>query len=86
MTHHDLKVTPGQFDPIVGFRMRAIVRRNDRDYQVGDTTTLHVGWPGLDGFEYTGRTVSARISYIDDFGCQQGYVSLSLADVGMLII
>jgi hypothetical protein len=40
----------------------------------------------LNGFEYTGRTVSARISFIDDFGLNSGYVNLSIADVGLLII
>lgn len=84
--HHDLKITPTQFQPITNCTMRAMTRQNDRNYQIGDTITLHEGWPGLDGFEYTGRIISARVSYIDGFGCQQGFVSLSLADVGLLII
>jgi len=84
--HHDLKLAAKYFAPIIVGIKRSEVRQNDRNYKIGDTITLHEGWPGLDGFEYTGRTVSARISYIDGFGCQQGYVSLSLADVGLLII
>lgn len=84
--HHDLKLVSKYYQHVVDGKKRSEVRLNDRNYQIGDTVTLHEGWPGLNGFEYTGRTVSARISYIDDFGCQHGYVNLSIADVGLLII
>ncbi len=84
--HHDLKLFTRSFDPIADGRKRSEVRYNDRNYQVGDTVTSHDGQPGLNGFEYTGRTVSWRISYIDDFGLNAGYVNLSIADVGLLII
>jgi hypothetical protein len=84
--HHDLKTVPKQFKPVFEGKMKAIVRENDRDYQIGDTVTLNEGWQGLNGFEPTCALVSARISYIDDFGCQHGYVNLSLDDVGMLIV
>jgi len=84
--HHDLKTVSKYFKHIVDGQKRSEVRLNDRQYKIGDTVTLREGWPGLDGFEYTGKTISARISYIDDFGCQHGYVNLSLADVGLLVI
>lgn len=84
--HHDLKCVPKQFQTVHDKKMKAIVRENDRNYQVGDTVTLAEGWPGIDGFDYTGRKVSARITHLDDFGCQHGYVNLSLDDVGMLIV
>ena len=86
--HHDLKCVPKQFQPIWDKRMKAIVRLDDRNYQIGDTVTLKEGWPAInkDKFDYTGRDVSARISYLDDFGCQHGYVNISLDDVFMLIV
>lgn len=84
--HHDLKCVPKQFQPVWDKKMKAIVRQNDRNYQIGDTVTLQEGWPGINGFEPTGRDVSARISHLDDFGCQHGYVNLSLDDVFMLIV
>ena len=84
--HHDLKLFTKYFQSVVDGRKRSEVRYNDRNYQVGDTITLHEGQPGLSGFEYTGRTVSCRISFIDDFGLNAGYVNLSIADVGLLII
>ena len=84
--HHDLKQFTKQFQPIVDCEKRSIVRYDDRKYQIGDTVTLREGRPEADGFEYTGRSISARISYIDDFGCQTGYLNLSLSSVGMLIV
>ena len=84
--HHDLKLFTKYFQAVVDGKIRSQVRYNDRNYNVGDTITLHEGQPGLHGFEYTGRTVSARISFIDDFGLNAGYVNLSIADVGLLII
>lgn len=84
--HHDLKISNKYFQAVCDGLKRSEVRYNDRNYQVGDTVTLHEGQLKLDGFAYTGRSVSARISYIDDFGCRHGYVSLSLSHVGMLIV
>lgn len=86
--HHDLRCVPSQFDPVYEGIKKSIVRENDRNYQKNDTVTLKEGWPAInkDKFEYTGREVSARITHLDDFGCQHGYVNLSLDDVGMLIV
>lgn len=84
--HHDLKLFTKYFQSVVDGKKRSEVRYNDRNYQVGDTITFYEGCPSLVGYDYTGRTVSARISYIDDFGLNVGYVNLSIADVGLLII
>ena len=84
--HHDLKLFTKYFQAVVDGKIRSQVRYNDRNYNVGDTITLHEGQPGLNGFEYTGRTVSARISCIDDFGLNAGYVNLSISDIDLLII
>lgn len=86
MSHHDLKLFAGYFQPVVDGLKKSEVRFNDRGYQVKDTVTLHEG--ELDGgeFKYTGRTVSAEITYIDDFGLCDGYVNLSLGRVGLMII
>lgn len=84
MQHHNLKLFTKYFQPVVDGDKRSEVRTNDRQYVVGDIVTLHEGQPGLKGFEYTGRSISARISFVDSFGCTQGYVSLSLSDVGLI--
>lgn len=84
--HHDLKCFTKQFQPIVDCEKRSIIRYDDRKYNKHDTVTLHEGQPGQCGFEYTGRAVSAKISDIDDFGCQSGYLNLSLSNVGTLVV
>jgi len=86
MAHHDLKLYNKYFQAVVDCKKRSEVRFDDRGYQIGDTLTLREGQPGVDGFEYTGRSISARISYIDDYGLQSGYLSLSLSSVGMLVV
>lgn len=58
----------------------------ERGYGVGHTFTLNEGERDLDGFRYTGRRVSGMISHLDDFGCDFGYLNLSLSKVGLLIV
>lgn len=84
MRHHDLKIFNKHFDAVADGQKRSEVRYNDRGFEIGDTVTFKEGAPSLKGFQYTGRQISAKISYIDDFGCQPGYVNLSLAFVGLL--
>jgi hypothetical protein len=76
--HHYLKLFERYYKAVVRGEKLSEVRYNDRNYRVGDTITLLEGKPGLDGFEYTGRKISARISYIDGFGLNAGYVNLSI--------
>ena len=86
MAHHILKQFVKHYEKIVYCEKHAIIRENDRNYQVNDTITLQEGQDGLNGYEYTGNQISARITDIDDFGCQHGYVCLSLSDVGLLVV
>lgn len=86
MKNHKVKCFTKQFQPIVDGIKRSDIRFDDRGYQIGDTITYQEGQPEIDGFSYTGREVSCRISYIDDFGCQIGYLNLSLSQVGLLFV
>lgn len=86
MKHHDLKCFTEFFKAISNRSKKSDIRKNDRDYQVGDTVTFRDGESVNGEFVYTGFGISARISYIDNFGLQDGYVNLSLSDVGLLII
>lgn len=89
MAHHDLKIFEKYFQPVVDGNKRSEVRLNDRDYQIGDTITLREGVPDAaeEGyFKYSGREISAVITYIEDYGCQLGYVCLSLGRVGLTIV
>lgn len=84
--HHDLKCVTKHFQPLVDGKQKAEVRYADRKYQIGDTVTLHEGDLTLEGFEYTGRKITAQISFISYFGCQPGYAVLSYSKMGMLYI
>lgn len=84
--HHNLKVFSPRYDQISRGLMTGENRLNDRNYKEGDTVTLREGEQDKDIFRATGRSVNARISAVDTFGCQDGYVNLSYGNLGMLII
>lgn len=68
MTHHKLKSHPKYFDLVWSGEKNFEVRKNDRDFQVGDVVTLLEWDPGkeadLHGQKYTGRQVTKRISCV----------------------
>lgn len=84
MKIHDLKVWPDFFDALADGRKPFEVRKNDRDYAVGDTLHLREYAPGPD--LYTGREVVRFVTYMisgDDplgyaFGVQPGFVVLGI--------
>ncbi|SOD42430.1 DUF3850 domain-containing protein [Nitrosovibrio sp. Nv4] len=80
--HHDLKSIPDHFQPSTEGRKTFEIRKDDRNFQVGDTVTLHEYCYDY----YTGRQVSGRISYIDRFAQQEGYVVFALEWIGMWIV
>jgi hypothetical protein len=72
-TIHELKTWPEYFQATVDGRKRFELRRNDRDFQVGDDLLLkeweppEAGETHFDGdFHYTGREVLVRVDYIMD--------------------
>lgn len=83
--HHDLKSYPDHFQPALEGRKTFEIRRNDRNYQPGDTVTLHE-YSYDNGDHYTGRTHSGIVDYIDTFAQQDGYVVFSLKWPGMVLI
>lgn len=86
MSHHNLKLFTDHFQPVVDGLKKSEVRLNDRDFRIGDTLTLHEGHMEEGSFVYSGRSVSAQVTYIDNFGLCDGYVNLSLGRVGLMII
>lgn len=84
MTEHELKCWPGYFEALVDGRKSFELRKNDRDYQVGDTLRLREYAPGPD--EYTGREIKRTVTYMvsgDDvmgfaFGLRAGFVVLGV--------
>lgn len=77
---HELKTKPEYFKAVREGTKLFELRRNDRDFCVGDYLALNE-WDGV----YTGRTELVRINYIlnpnDIMTCPGGFVILSILKV-----
>jgi hypothetical protein len=87
---HELKTWPEHFSEIVAGRKNFELRRNDRDFKVGDELLLREYWyqycnpDGSSKEGYSGRILHRRIDYVLDsygavYGVEKGYVILSLS-------
>lgn len=78
---HAVKIYPEYYEAVKSGKKPFEVRKNDRDYKVGDILALNEFEPGGAGTgEYSGRAIIARISYVlanSEF-CKPGYVVLGL--------
>jgi uncharacterized protein YqfB (UPF0267 family) len=78
MNQHDLKITPEYFDDIVSDIKTFEVRRNDRDFKVGDILRLMEYFPSDNS--YSGEDVYATVKCIFDHPMyvKDGYVIMSI--------
>ena len=76
---HQLKTETKYFKAVKDGRKLFEVRRNDRDYRVGDYLALNE--LSADGKKYTGDSILLRIKYILDDArlLRDGYVGLGCA-------
>lgn len=77
---HNLKTWTQFFDQIVVGYKRFEVRKNDRDFQVGDYLMLQ-DWDPVK-FNYTGRVLLVQVTYKMDggsFGLEPGYCIMSIS-------
>lgn len=88
MTLHKLKCWPQYFKEIVEGRKTFEMRKNDRDYHVGDKLLLQEYDPLNMSQPYSGKKQKVRVNYIvsgDDvgfkYGLQPGYVCMSIEPV-----
>ena len=84
MRMHDIKCWPMHYDRLIDGSKRFEVRKNDRDYQVGDKLWIREWDPKAR--EYTERDIVFLISYImSPHSCmaamQSDFVILSLNEV-----
>lgn len=89
MNHHILKAYPERYKLLSEGVMTGEIRKNDRCFQTGDVITLQEGVPGMSyvgGYKATGRETNVKISCVDTFGCQEGYVNLSYSNVGLVLV
>ena len=75
MTTHDLKILPEYFTAVSSKKKTFEIRKNDRDFKVGDHVILSE-WDG----QYTGRRVLKEIKYITDYDQKPGYVVFSIGN------
>jgi hypothetical protein len=89
MTVHTLKSWPEFFEPVLSGQKQFELRKNDRDFQVGDHVVLREWEPN--GDRYTGREINKRVTYVlrglgsvgtiaPYKGLSMGYAILGLAD------
>lgn len=73
---HELKILPEYFDSVIKGKKNFEVRRNDRNFKVGDILLLRE----YNTRNYTGCKVTAEVTYIlDDFeGIKEGYVVMGI--------
>ncbi len=63
MSAHELKIWPIYFAAVVDGRKRFEIRKNDREFMVGDTLRLRE-WNPADGGAYTGAEIVVEVTYL----------------------
>lgn len=76
-TTHKLKIQPEYYDALLLGIKTFEIRKNDRDFKVGDILKLSEFKDGV----YTGGSYMAKIIYITDYAQQEGYVVLGIEPV-----
>ena len=74
MKTHELKILPEYFEAVTSGRKKFEIRKNDRDYKVGDRLYLRE-W---NGENFTGDSYKAEITYITDYMQKNGDVVLGI--------
>lgn len=74
MAVHELKILPEFIQPQIEGKKNFEIRKNDRNYQVGDTLVLKEYDPKTNNF--TGINMLAEVTYITDYMQKDGYVVL----------
>lgn len=77
MNKHELKILPEYFSAVAKGLKTFEIRKNDRDYQVGDLLDLKE-WNGED---FTGYSVLMQVTYITDYAQVDDYVVLGIEKV-----
>lgn len=69
---HELKIQPKYFNAVLMGTKNFEIRKNDRDYHVGDRLWLREQTDG----KFTGRKLTVYVTYITDYQQRDGYVVL----------
>lgn len=70
---HEIKILPDYFDAVKCGAKRFELRKNDRNYKLGDIVIM-CEW---DGDSYTGNEIEVAITYVlkdcPEYGLEKGY-------------
>lgn len=84
MVVHELKILPQYYDDVAKCRKTFELRKDDRDFKVGEVLILREYDQGKD--EFTGRMTVRNIGYIlrncPEYGLAEGYCILGLIHIG----
>ncbi|WP_054768714.1 DUF3850 domain-containing protein [Lysinibacillus parviboronicapiens] len=75
MAKHELKILPEYLESVVNGSKTFEIRKNDRNFSVGDTIFLNE----FDGVKTTGRWTERVITYITDYEQKEGYIVMGIA-------
>lgn len=73
---HNLKINKEFFSPVKERIKTFEIRKNDRNFQVGDQIVLNE-WDEKKIKQYTGKKVNGEIIYITDYEQKENYVVFS---------
>ena len=72
---HDLKIHPIYYSAIICGDKTFEIRKNDRDFAVGDEIMLH---EFIDGHHTHAKPIYGKIRYVTDYEQKCGYVVLGI--------
>lgn len=76
---HKIKILPKYYQAVLRGDKTFEIRKNDRDYKVGDNVLLMEY--DTEKQEYTNRTLAKMISYITDYEQKEGYIVFALREI-----
>ncbi len=76
-TEHELKLRSEFYLRVATGQKPFEIRKNDRDYQVGDRLIMREWQDGV-GFVDNSETIIADVTYISTFNQQPGYVVMGI--------
>lgn len=79
---HKLKTWSEYFERIVSREKKFELRKNDRDFQVGDILVLQEWYKNLE--KYSGNEIEVRVTYIlrgPTFGIEKDYCVMSIQNI-----
>ena len=79
MKVHKLKILPEYYNAQIEGKKNFEIRKNDRNYQIGDWLLLKEYNPKIKKF--TERKVMVEITYITDYQQKNGYVVLGTKNI-----